>query len=228
MRIGLTGGIGSGKSTVAGLLAGHGAAIVDADLIAREVVEPGGPAYTALVERFGEKVLAADGIIDRAALAAVAFGDPAALEDLNAITHPQIGREMARRLDELDAAEPTGATGATGATAPKGETRIVVAVIPLLGAHHIDALGLGAVVVVDCPVNVAVARLVQRRGMSELDARARIAAQSSREERLALADYVVDNSSDPEHLTSAVDELWSCLRARSMQPRQNGHSIDRS
>lgn len=196
--IGLTGGIGSGKSAVSALLAGYGAAVVDADEIAREVVVPGGPAYDPLVARFGREVLAADGTIDRAALAAVAFADPAALHDLNAITHPAIGLVMAERL---------------GALATRGDATVAVAVIPLLGRRHVDALGLEAVVVVDCPPEVAVDRLVRLRGMPEADARARLAAQASRQERLALADYVVDNSGPAEELADRVAALWAWLGA---------------
>ena len=195
--VGLTGGIGSGKSAVSALLAGHGAAVVDADEIAREVVVPGGPAYEPLVARFGPGILAGDGTIDRPALAAAAFGDPAAVADLNAITHPAIGLVMAERL---------------GALAARGDVAVAVAVIPLLGRRHVEGLGLAAVVVVDCPTEVAVERLVRLRGMPEADARARLAAQASREERLALADYVVDNSGSPEELAARVDALWAWLR----------------
>ncbi len=194
-RVGLTGGIGSGKSTVAGMLAERGAAVVDADEIAREVVVPGGPAYDAVVGRFGSDVLRPDGTMDRAALAALVFADPVALADLNAITHPVIGAVMLARLEELD--------GSAGG--------IAVAVIPLLGRQHVDALSLAAVVVVDCPTWVAVDRLVEARGMDEADARARVAAQTSREERVALADYVLDNSSTPAHLATEVDTLWTWL-----------------
>ncbi len=197
MRVaGLTGGIGSGKSAVSSLLAAHGAAIVDADEIAREVVVPGGPAHQPLVARFGPGVLAADGTIDRPALAAVAFGDPAALADLNAITHPAIGAVMAARLAAL---------------AGRGDVPIAVAVIPLLARHHVEGLGLGAVVVVDCPTDVAVDRLVRQRHMAEGDARDRLGAQAGRAERLAMADYVVDNAGSLEELRPRVAALWDWL-----------------
>lgn len=200
VRIGLTGGIGSGKSTVAGLLAGRGAAVVDADVIAREVMAPGGAAYGPVVERFGPGVLEPDGTLDRAGLAARVFSDPVALGDLNALTHPAVGAAMLERLASLE-------------RLPAYERpEVALAVIPLLRAAHVEALGLRAVVVVDCPTEVAVRRLMEGRGMEERDARARIAAQASREERLALADYVVDNSSTPAHLEEQVDELWSRLR----------------
>lgn len=206
LRIGLTGGIGTGKSTVATMLAARGAAVVDADEIAREVVAPGGPAYDAVVERFGRKVVSGDGTVDRVALASIVFSDPAALDDLNSITHPVIGAMMLARLVSLD-----GPDGATGAGAPG----VALVVIPLLRPAHVDALGLARVVVVDCPTEVAVERLVEARGMDEADARARIAAQPSREERLAIADYVVDNGSTLAHVAAEVDALWEWLVGRA-------------
>ncbi len=202
VRIGLTGGIGTGKSTVARMLAARGAAVVDADEIAREIVAPGGPAYDAVVERFGRELVSGDGTVDRAALASIVFADPAALDDLNSITHPVIGAMMLARLVSLD-----GAGAGSGVAAPG----VAVVVIPLLRPAHVDALGLARVVVVDCPTEVAVARLVEARGMDETDARARMAAQPSREERLALADYVVDNGSTPAHVAAEVDALWEWL-----------------
>ena len=225
LRVGLTGGIGSGKSTVAGMLARRGAVVVDADEVAREVVAPGAPAYEALVARFGQGVLGPDGAIDRPGLARIAFSDAAALADLNAITHPLIGATLLERLDSLDSDSPEhpgsldsaspghpssrpvepGSSGAVGGVA--------VAVIPLLGPAHVDALRLRAVVLVDCPIDVAVRRLVEGRGMTRADARARVAAQPSREQRIALADYVVDNSSSAEDLVAQVDALWAWLHA---------------
>ena len=193
VAIGLTGGIGSGKSTVADLLAERGAHLVDADEIAREVVVPGAPAYAPLVERFGPGVLASDGTVDRQRLAALVFGDATALAELNALTHPLIGAAMAQRLAAL-----------RGTGAP-----IVVVVIPLLRPEHVHALGLRAVAVVDCPEELAVARLVTLRGMDEGDARARVAAQPTRAERLALADYVVDNSSGLDELATETGALWT-------------------
>lgn len=201
VRVGLTGGIGTGKSTVADLLAARGALVVDADVIAREVVAPDGPAYDAVVERFGRRFLDPDGTLDRAALAALVFYDAAALADLNAITHPVIGAVLLERLTSVDRLPE--------ARRPD----VAVAVIPLLRPGHVDSLGLQAVVVVDCPTEVAVRRLVEGRGMDEEDARARVAAQPSREERLELADYVVDNSSGPEALAAEVDALWTRLRS---------------
>ena len=223
VRIGLTGGIGTGKSTVAGMLAARGAAVVDADEIAREVMVPGGPAYGAVVERFGREVVGADGTVDRAALASIVFSDPAALADLNSVTHPVIGAVMLARLVSLDGlAGAPGVAVVTGTGAPGGAAvtgtgapGVAVVVIPLLRPAHVDALGLARVVVVDCPTEIAVERLVEARGMDEADARARIAAQPSREERLALADYVVDNGSTLAHVASEVDALWEWLVGRA-------------
>ena len=212
VRIGLTGGIGTGKSTVAKMLAARGAAVVDADEIAKEIVAPGGAAYDAVVERFGRGVVSGDGTVDRAALAAIVFSDPAALDDLNSITHPVIGAMMLARLVSLDGPDAGSGAGAPGVAGPAaGAPGVAVVVVPLLRPAHVDALGLVRVVVVDCPTEVAVARLVEARGMDETDARARIAAQPSREERLALADYVVDNSSTRAHVAAEVDALWEWL-----------------
>ena len=202
LAVGLTGGMGSGKSTVADMLEARGAVVIDADRVAREVVVPGGPAYGPLVERFGTRILAADGTIDRPKLAEVAFADAGSVADLNAITHPAIGRVMAERR-----------------AAQEGTDHIVVLDIPLLVPAHRDALGLDAVVVVDCPVDLAVARLVEHRGFTSEDARRRVAAQISRQERLDGADFVIDNSSDRSHLVAEVDRVWSTLVAKASAPR---------
>jgi len=194
VAVGLTGGIGCGKSAVADLLVDRGAVLIDADTVARQVVAPGEPAYGALVERFGPDILAPDGTIDRPALAAATFGEPGALADLNAITHPAIGMEMLRRLGEHLAGDG-----------------VVVLAIPLLRAEHRQTMRLDAVVVVDCPFDEALRRLVELRGMARSDAEARIAAQPSREERLVGADFVVDNSGAPEALAAEVDRLWAWL-----------------
>jgi dephospho-CoA kinase len=194
LAVGLTGGIGSGKSTVADLLVEHGAVLIDADRIAREVVAPGGPALAPLVERFGPGVLTPEGTLDRAALAALVFPDPEALAALNAITHPLIGAEMTARR-----------------TAAEGTDDIVVLDIPLLKAEHRDLLTLAFVIVVDTPVDTALTRLVEQRGFTRADAEARMAAQPSREERRAGADFVIDNASDLEHLRAEVDRVWRAL-----------------
>lgn len=201
LAVGLTGGIGSGKSTVGDLLVQRGAILIDADRIAREVVVPGGPAYEPLVARFGPGILAPDGTIDRAALAAVAFADADALAALNAITHPAISAVMAQRR----------------AAAQEGEG-VVVLDVPLLKPEHRGALALEVVVVVDCPVEIAVERLVGQRGFSRPDAQARIAAQATREERRQGADFVIDNSTDRAHLEVEVDRVWAALEARSHAP----------
>jgi dephospho-CoA kinase len=202
IAIGLTGGIGSGKSAVADLLVARGALLIDADAVAREVVAPGGPAYQPLVDRFGPGIVDSEGIIDRPALAAVAFSDAAALADLNAITHPVIGIEMIERR-----------------RAHAESDAVVVLAIPLLTAVHRDTVGLDAVVVVDSPVEVALERLVEIRGMDRADAEARVAAQISREERIRGADMVIDNSSTLEHLESEVERLWDWITERQA-PRQ--------
>ena len=195
LLVGLTGGIGSGKSTVSSLLVERGAVLIDADAIVRELQAPGGEAFVGIVERFGDGVVAADGTLDRPALAALVFGDPAALADLNKITHPLVGREMATRM------------------AAQAQTdNIVVLDIPLLAERGgKGAYPVAAIIVVDCPVDVAVGRLVAFRGFTEDDARSRVAAQISREERGAIADRVIDNSGSVEALEAQVDDVWAWL-----------------
>jgi len=198
LAVGLTGGIGAGKSTVAERLVARGAALIDADRIAREVVEPGRPAHGALVERFGPGIVASDGTIDRPALAAIAFGDPQALADLNAITHPAIGAVMAERRAALE-----------------GTDAVVLLDVPLLTPAHRQLLALDAVLVVDCDPEVCVARAVGQRGMAEADVRARMAAQATRAERLEGADLVIDNSGDRTQLEDEVARAWDDLAARA-------------
>ena len=193
MRIALTGGIGSGKSTVSRLLQAKGAVIVDADAIAREIVEPGEPALGEIVDAFGPEMIAADGTLDRARLAAVVFADGAALARLNEITHPRI----AARSAELLSAAPEGA--------------VVVYDMPLLVEQGPQALaGWDAIVVVDAPDEVRLERLVAR-GMEREDATRRLEAQVGREERRAVADHVLDNSRDLPSLARQVDDLWALL-----------------
>lgn len=192
--VGLTGGIGSGKSTVSALLAQRGAVIIDADVIAREVVAPGGPAYQGVVDRFGAGILLPDGTIDRPALAEIVFNDPAALAELNRLTHPVVGAVIAERM---------GAHAETEA--------VVVLDVPLLVESGRD--NVAALIVVDCPEGVALDRLVRLRGMDPEDARRRMAAQASRDERRARADIVIDNSGDLASLEAQVDEAWTRIQA---------------
>jgi dephospho-CoA kinase len=188
--IGLTGGIGSGKSTVSSLLAERGAVIIDADAIARELQAPGAPLLSVLAEAFGDNIIDSAGALDRAALAAIVFADADALKNLNKIIHPAIAAEMDRRMKEQ-----------------RDTNNVVVLDIPLLAEN--PRKGLCGVIVVDVPVDLAVQRLVQFRNMDEADARARIAKQATREERIKIADRVVDNSGDMNSLAVQVDEVWS-------------------
>jgi dephospho-CoA kinase len=208
--VGLTGGIGSGKSTVSAWLAERGAVIVDADAITRAVQEPGTEVFQAIVERFGPEVVAADGSLDRKALAAIVFSDAEALATLNAIVHPAVGAEVARRLQE-----------------EAGTDHVVVLDVPLMvESGRVPAARL---IVVDCPEDVAVRRLVGQRGFSEEDARARMAAQASREERRARADFVIDNSGTRQQLIAGVERAWSWIQdaviaqgRRSAQETEDG------
>jgi dephospho-CoA kinase len=189
-RIGLTGGIGSGKSTVSARFADHGAIVIDYDQLARDAVALGTPALAAIAERFGTDVIAPDGTLDRPALGSVVFGDDTARADLQAITHPAIV-ELAAEMET---------------TVPDGG--VVVHDQPLLVEMGMAAL-FDLVVVVDAPEEVQVERLVTLRGMTEADARARMAAQASREERRAAADVVLDNTGTIADLDARVDALWA-------------------
>ena len=192
LLIGLTGGIGSGKSTVSARLAARGAAVIDADRIVREVQAPGTPVFDAMVARFGPGIVAADGGLDRQAVADVVFTDSAALADLNAIVHPAVGTAIADRL------------------AAEAETdHVVILDVPLLvESGRSDLAGM---IVVDVDLDVAVARLVAQRGFREDDARARMARQASREERVAKADVVVDNTGTLDDLDPQLDEVWDWI-----------------
>jgi dephospho-CoA kinase len=196
LAVGLTGGIGSGKSAVADLLVERGAVLIDADQVARDVVAPGGPAYEPLIERFGRGIVAADGTIDRQALANIAFADEESRLALNAITHPAIGIRMIEMRDALADTD-----------------HVVVLAIPLLTALHRETVKLHKVVVVDAPTDIALERLLTQRGFDKADAEARIRAQISREERAKEADYVLDNSGDRSALEREVDKLWDWLVA---------------
>ncbi len=188
--IGLTGGIGSGKSTVSSLLAKHGAVIIDADAITRELQVPGAPLLTVLADRFGQHIIGSDGALIREELAKIAFADPEALKDLNKIVHPAVAKEMDRRMSEV-----------------RNTDKVVILDIPLLAEN--PRKGLCGVIVVDVPVEIAVSRLVEFRNMKEDDAKARIAKQASRDDRLKIADQVIDNSGDMEMLSKQVDAVWT-------------------
>ncbi len=203
LEIGLTGGIGSGKSTVAALLVERGAELLDADAIVRELQEPGTPVFSAMVARWGDDIVAADGGLDRQTVADRVFGDADELAALNAIVHPAVADEMTRRRE---------AVAGTNAT--------LILDIPLLveSGHE----GLGGIIVVDVDPEVAVQRLVAYRGFTEDDARVRIARQASREDRRAKADMVVDNSGSLAELEAQVDRVQSWIdtldRPSSDQP----------
>jgi dephospho-CoA kinase len=194
LLIGLTGGIGSGKSTVSSLLAERGAVVIDADAIVHELQAPGQPVLAAMVDRFGSTILDDRGALRRQTVADVVFGDPAALADLNAIVHPAVGAEIARRLEaEVDT------------------DHVVILDVPLLvESGRSDMVG---TIVVDVDPELAIARLIEHRGFSEADARARVARQASRDERLASADRVIDNSGTVEDLRAQVDDVWRWIEA---------------
>jgi dephospho-CoA kinase len=196
LLVGLTGGIGAGKSTVAELLSARGAIVIDADQAARAVVEPGQPALTKVVERFGERILDADGRLSRGALAKVAFADEESRRDLEAITHPAINEEFSRRVAE----------------AP-GDA-IVVLDVPLLAeSEQARKRPYQTVIVVEAPREVRLARL-EARGVDRADAEARMAAQADDEQRRKLATYVVDNAGDRAALERQIDKVWADLERR--------------
>ena len=200
LRVGLTGGIGSGKSEVSRRLAAHGAVIIDADVAAREVVAPGTPGLAQIAEAFGPGVLGPDGALDRERLGAIVFRDPALRAKLNAIVHPLIGQWM--RAAERMAADPAR------------DDLIVVHDVPLL-AENRRAGDFDLVIVVDVPADLQVERLVSQRGMTPDQARARMAAQASRQQRLAVADLVIDNSGSLDDLDRRVVGVWADLQRRA-------------
>lgn len=203
LRAGLTGGIGSGKSEVSRRLAAHGAVIIDADVAARAVVAPGTPGLARVAEAFGSGVLGPDGALDRERLGAIVFRDPASRAALNAIVHPLVGEWM-RTAERAAVDEACG-------------DLIVVHDVPLL-VENSRAGDFDLVIVVDVPPELQVERLVSQRGMTPDQARARMAAQASREQRLAIADVVIDNSGTLAELDRQVGELWSGLRRRAAGP----------
>lgn len=200
IEIGLTGGIGSGKSTVAEGLVARGAVLIDADAIVRELQSPGATVFEAMVERFGPGIVAPDGTLDRQAVAAIVFADEDELNALNAIVHPAVGDEIRRFREDLS-----------------GTDAIVIEDIPLLISaegerkSHYDHLA--AVIVVDTDPQVAVARLMEHRGFAEDDARARLANQAPREARLAHADFIIENSGPRALLEPQLDKCWRWLEA---------------
>jgi len=194
LRVGLTGGIGSGKSTVSALLAARGATVIDADLIAREVVAPGTPGLRAVVDAFGPEVLRPDGTLDREGLGRRVFADPALLARLNAIVHPLVGAETAR---QAEAAERAG-------------SRVLVYDVPLLVENNLQAL-YDVVVVVAADPGTQLTRLTGRRGMTEHDAQARMQAQASAAARLAAATHVIENDGSLQALEERVDAVWALL-----------------
>ncbi len=194
MRVGLTGGIGSGKTTVASMLAERGAVVVDADQIARELVEPGGSALATLVTEFGPRILQADGSLSRGELAALAFSEPEATTRLNAIMHPLIRAEAERRI-----------AGSAGA-------RIVVYDMPLL-VETAQADLVDVVVVVDVPEDLQVERAVGMRGLDDADVQRRMTVQATRADRLAAADIVIDNSGTVDRTAEQVADLWRWLES---------------
>jgi dephospho-CoA kinase len=204
LRIGVTGGIGSGKTLVSRLFREEGAALVDADAIARDVVAPGGPAYDGIIAAFGPAVVHPDGTLDRKALGARVFSDADARRQLNALTHPHIRRRMAEEAARL-------------ASAPGVE--VIVLDIPLL-LETTDGrdLALDGIVVVNADDDVRVSRLLARDGLAEADARRRLAAQMPLRDKVARADWVIDNNGSPECTRAQVRSLWEALRTRRRTP----------
>ncbi|WP_081237740.1 dephospho-CoA kinase [Streptomyces viridosporus] len=201
LKVGLTGGIGAGKSEVSRLLVECGAVLIDADRIAREVVEPGTPGLAAIVDAFGTDVLAPDGSLDRPGLGSLVFADPDRLAVLNSIVHPLVGA----RSRELEAAV--------------AEDAVVVHDVPLLTENGLAPL-YDLVIVVDASPGTQLDRLVRRRGMTEEDARARMAAQATREQRREIADIVIDNDVPLEALERRVKEVWADLVRRARASRR--------
>ncbi|MEU2913088.1 dephospho-CoA kinase [Streptomyces massasporeus] len=200
LKVGLTGGIGAGKSEVSRLLVACGAVLIDADRIAREVVAPGTPGLASVVEAFGEEILAADGSLDRPRLGAIVFSDAEKLSTLNSIVHPLVGARS-RELEEAAA-----------------EDAVVLHDVPLLTENGLAPL-YDLVIVVDAAPETQLDRLVRLRGMTEEDARARMAAQATREQRREIADIVIDNDVPLEELEQRVNDVWAELVRRSQASR---------
>jgi dephospho-CoA kinase len=199
LRVGLTGGIGSGKSEVSRRLGALGAVIVDADAVAREVVEPGTPGLAAIVADFGDGVLRSDGTLDREGLGRIVFADPEKLARLNAIVHPLVGERIAKQMAEVERDHPDG---------------VVVYDVPLLVENNLQD-GYDVVVVVAATPDTQLHRLVDLRGMTREDAEARIAAQAPLAAKLAVADIVIDNDGELADLDARVRQVWADLHARA-------------
>lgn len=194
LLVALTGGIGAGKSSVSSRLQRRGAKIIDADAVVKELQSPGQPVFLAMVERWGDRIVGVDGELDRQAVADIVFGDEDELKALNGIVHPEVRRDMTAKMDEL-----------------RDTDLVVVLDIPLLVEGDAEKRGAKGVIVVDCPVEIALDRLVTHRGFDRADAEARMAAQASREDRLALADFVVDNGGDLDQLDAEIERCWIWL-----------------
>jgi len=204
--VGLTGGIGAGKSAVSAQLASHGAVVIDADVIVRQLQQPGQPVLRSIIARFGHDVLQEGGHLDRAALANKVFNDAAALADLNAIVHPAVGREMLRRID-----------------AERDKDSVVVLDVPLLVEN--PRTGLCGVLVVDLDPELAVERLVAGRGFTPADARARVSRQASRSARRLAADWIIDNSGSRLDLARQVAQAWRWMCSLPPAGRDAGRVV---
>ena len=196
LRVGLTGGLASGKSTVAGFFRELGAFHLDADRLAHELIAPGGLAEREVISRFGGGILGTDGAIDRKALAAIVFSDPQARADLNALVHPKVRKEIAQRIADHE----------SGAS-PAAVALVDAALLVESGIHR----DLDALIVVACPEPIQIARAVARGGLSEVEARARIAAQAPLAEKLAVADHVIDNGASLDETKRQVIRVWDAL-----------------
>jgi dephospho-CoA kinase len=201
LLVGLTGGIGSGKSTVAELLAERGAVVIDADDLARRAVAPGTPGFDRVVETFGRDILGPDGGIDRAALADIVFADPSRLRELEAIIHPEVARLLVESLEPF-----------------RDTDDVIVYAVPLLAERGM-AQGFDVVVVVVADVDRRIERLMRDRGMTAEEVRARVAAQLTDEERARVADVLLDNDGEPERLIPQVNRLWTDLAKRAAAVR---------
>ncbi len=195
LLLGLTGGIGSGKSTVSAEFARRGAVVIDADLVVRELQSPGGAVLSAMVEHFGETILAADGTLNRQAVADIVFNDPEELKALNAIVHPKVGEEIDRRID-----------------AERDTENVVILDVPLLVESK--AYETEGIIVVDTDPELAVQRLVEFRGFNADDARARMKLQATRDERRAVAAFIVPNDGSQEELMTRIDECWDWIQTK--------------